>query len=76
MVALSWELTQTRDGLFSPAGAAADDEVEDPDDEFLRAALELVLDDAVALLESRPPSAEEERSGQDMETTEIRSLER
>jgi len=37
---------------------------EDPDDEILRAALELVLDDAVALLEPRPPSVEEEKEEQ------------
>ena len=72
VLTLSRVLALTRSGL----SVRADDGGEDPDDEILRAALELVLDDAMSLLASRPPSAEEEQSGQDMGTTEIRSLER
>ena len=57
VLTLSRVLALTRNGLF----ARADDGEEDPDDEILRAALELVLDDAAALLEPRPQSVEEEK---------------
>ncbi len=76
VLTLSRVLALTRGELF----VRADDGEEDPDDEILRAALELVLDDAAALLEPRPPSAEEEEEEEqrerDVVTTKIRSFER
>ncbi len=57
MLTLSRVLTATRSGLF----ASADDAEEDADEEILRAALALVLDDAATLLEPRPQSVEEEK---------------
>ena len=58
VLTLSRVLALTRGGL----SVRPDDGEEDPDDEILRAALELVLDDAAALLEPRPQSVEEEKA--------------
>ncbi len=60
VLTLSSVLMQTRSGLF----VRADDSGEDADDEILGAALELILDYAVALLGQPPPSAEEDRGGE------------
>ncbi len=57
VLTLSRVLALTRSGL----SVRLDDGEEDPDDEILRAALKLVLDDAAALLEPRPESVEEEK---------------
>ncbi len=57
VLTLSRALALTRSGL----SIRPDEGEEDPDDEILRVALELVLDDAAALLEPRPESAEEEK---------------
>ncbi len=57
VLTLSRALALTRSGL----SIRPDNGEEDPDDEILRVALELVLDDAAALLEPRPESAEEEK---------------
>ena len=76
VLTLSRVLALTRSGL----SVRAHDGEEDLDD-ILRAALELVLEDAAALLEPRPPNAqeekdEEEQRGRDVVTPKIRSLER
>ena len=62
VLTLSRVLVLTRNGLF----ARTDDGEEDPDAEILRAALEVVLNDAVALLEQPLPGAEEEKRGRDV----------
>ena len=60
VLTLSRVLTATRSGLFASA------EDEGADEEILRAALALVLDDAAALLEQSLPSAEGEQRGRDV----------
>ncbi len=62
VMTLSRVLTATRSGLF----ASAEDAEEDADDEIVRAALALVLDDAAALLEQSLPSAEGETRVRDV----------
>ena len=57
VLTLSRVLALTRSGLF----VRADDGEEDPDEEVLRAALALVLDDAATLLERPSPREERER---------------
>ena len=60
VLTLSRVLTATRSGLLASA------EDEGADEEILRAALALVLDDAAALLEQSLPSAEGEQRGRDV----------
>ncbi len=72
MLTLSRVLALTRSEL----SVRADHGEEDPDDEILRVALELVLEDAAALLEPRPHSVEEELRGRDVVATKISSRER
>ncbi len=55
VLTLSRVLTATKSGLF----ASGDNAEEDPDEEVLRAALALVLDDAATLLERPLPSEEQ-----------------
>ena len=61
VLTLSRVLTATKSGLF----AIGDNAEEDPDEEVLRAALALVLDDAATLLERPLPSEEREKRGRD-----------
>ncbi len=61
VVTLSRILAATMSELF----ASADDAEEDADEAILRAALALVLDDAVTLLERPLPGAEGEQRGRD-----------
>ncbi len=61
VLTLSRVLTATRSGLF----ASAEDAEEDADEEILRAALELVLDDAATLLEQSLRGAEREKRVRD-----------
>ncbi len=61
VLTLSRVLTATRSGLF----ASAEDAEEDADEEILRAALALVLDDAATLLEQSLPGAEREKRVRD-----------
>ncbi len=61
LVTLSRILAATMSELF----ASADDAEEDADEEILSAALVLMLDDAVTLLERPLPGAEEEQRGRD-----------
>jgi hypothetical protein len=73
VLALSRVLLLTRSGLF----VRADDAEEDPDDEIHRAVLELMLDDAAALLELPPPRAEDEpQDPTQRDTTRTRSIQR
>lgn len=62
VLTLSRVLTATRSGLL----ASAKDAEEEPDEEILRAALALVLDDAAALLEQSLPSTEGEQRVRDV----------
>ncbi len=71
VVTLSRILAATMSELF----ASADDAEEDADEGILRAALALVLDDAVTLLEEGPMLGEEKETGEPG-NTETRSLER
>ena len=64
ILTLSRVLTVSRNELLAPADG--DDAEEDPDGVILRAALALVLDDAAALLEPRPPSGEREKRERDL----------
>ena len=67
VLTLSRVLALTRSGLF----VRADDGGEDPDDEILRAALKLVLDDVAALLEPQPPNAEEEKEEEEQRGRDV-----
>ena len=62
VLTLSRVLTATRSGLF----ASAEDAEEDADDEIVRAAFALVLDDAATLLEQSLPGAQREKRGRDV----------
>ena len=61
VLTLSRVLTATKSGLF----ASAEDAEAGPDEEVLRAALALVLDDAATLLEQSLPGAEREKRVRD-----------
>jgi hypothetical protein len=72
ILALSSALTVTRNSLV-PSG---DDAEKDADEVILRAALTLMLDDALTLLEEPPPMHSEETEGLGTDNTKPRSIER